>query len=114
LRANPILAWTQEHYEKPIVVTTSPFGRSAVVCDPDAIRRILVENVANYRKDLLQKRLLCPALANGLLTSEGNDWREQGRRFAPHSCIAWVARARRLKLGLVARATFISDRLHLG
>src|SRR5262249_37250392 len=83
LRKNPILVWTEQHYEQRIVVTESPFGRSAVVCDPRAIRRIMVENVENYRKDALQKRLLCPALGNGLLTSEGEDWREQRRRFAP-------------------------------
>ena len=83
LRNNPILTWTREHYEKPIVLATSMLGRSAVVCEPAAVRRILIDNVDNYRKDELQKRLLAPALGNGLLTSGGEQWRAQRRRFAP-------------------------------
>ncbi|MEQ1651490.1 MAG: cytochrome P450 [Hyphomicrobium sp.] len=83
LRKNPILTWSRQHYERPIVIEHTFLGRSAVVNDPESIRRILVDNADNYRKDDLQKKLLTPALGNGLLTSGGEDWRAQRRRFSP-------------------------------
>ena len=83
LRHNPLEAWTREHFERSIVLSSSALGHSAMVCDPSAIRRVLVENVDNYRKDELQRRLLAPALGNGLLTSGGEAWKSQRRRFAP-------------------------------
>ena len=80
---NPIEIWTRTHYERPVSVGRSIFGDSAVVCDPAGVRRIFLDNVANYRKDDLQLRLLRPGLGNGLLTSEGDDWRAQRRSLAP-------------------------------
>ena len=58
-------------------------GRITVVSDPAAIRHILVDNAANYRKDDLQRRVLAPGLGNGLLTAEGEEWRLQRRTLAP-------------------------------
>jgi cytochrome P450 len=55
----------------------------AVVSEPAAIRRVLLDNVANYRKDDLQRRVLSPGLGNGLLTAEGKQWRAQRRTVAP-------------------------------
>jgi len=54
-----------------------------VVSDPAAIRRIFVDNTANYRKDPLQKRVLGPGIRDGLLDVEGDDWRVQRRTLAP-------------------------------
>jgi cytochrome P450 len=50
---------------------------------PEGIRRILVDNVANYCKDALQRRVLSPGLGEGLLTAEGEVWRTQRRVLAP-------------------------------
>jgi cytochrome P450 len=83
LRRNPIETWTKAHFELPILVGPTILGTTAVVNDPVAIRRILVDNAANYRKDALQKRLLGPALRDGLLEAEGEDWRVQRRTLAP-------------------------------
>jgi len=83
LRRNPIETWTKAHFELPILVGPSILGTTAVVNDPAAIRRVLVDNAANYRKDALQKRLLGPALRDGLLEAEGDDWRVQRRTLAP-------------------------------
>src|SRR6202007_615527 len=54
----------------------------AAAHDPAAVRRVFLDNVANYRKDDLQLRLLRPGLGNGLLTAEGEDWRAQRRALA--------------------------------
>jgi hypothetical protein len=79
LRRNPIETWTKAHFEWPILVGPTILGTIAVVNDPAPIRRVLVDNAANYRKDALQKRVLGPGLSEGLLEAEGDDWRVQRR-----------------------------------
>jgi cytochrome P450 len=83
LRRNPIEIWTRAHYERPVMVGRTVFGKRAVVSDPAGVRRIFLDHAANYRKDNLQLRVLRPALGNGLLTAEGEDWRAQRRSLAP-------------------------------
>ena len=83
LRRNPIETWTRAHFTYPILTGTTILGPGAVVNDPAAIRRIFVDNVANYAKDALQKRILSPGLGDGLLTVEGAAWRTQRRVLAP-------------------------------
>ncbi len=63
-----------------------------MVSDPAAIRHVLVDNAANYRKDDLQRRVLAPGLGNGLLTAEGDEWRLQRRTLAPIFSPRHVAR----------------------
>jgi len=83
LRDNPLEAWTREHFENPVVIAKLPFGQVAVVSDPGAIQRVLLENAANYRKDLLQRRIVAGAFNNSLLTAEAEQWRFQRRALAP-------------------------------
>jgi cytochrome P450 len=82
LWSNPLEAWTQHHFERPVVVSKLAFGEVAVVSDPSAVNRVLVRNVDNYKKDAFQRRMLA-ILANGLLAAEGEQWRTQRRTFAP-------------------------------
>ena len=83
LQRNPIETWTQAHFERPILTGRGLLGIGAVVSHPPAIRRVLLDNVANYRKDALQKRVLSPGLHDGLLTVEGDAWKVQRRAIAP-------------------------------
>ncbi|MGH7994412.1 MAG: cytochrome P450, partial [Limisphaerales bacterium] len=55
LASNPLEAWTAAHFERPIVTGGLSIGRVAVVSDPTAIRRVLLENCDNYQKDWLQR-----------------------------------------------------------
>ncbi len=80
---NPLEIWTRAHFDLPILVGRTALGPRAVVNDPAAVRRVLLDNAANYRKDELQLRLLSPGLGNGLLTVEGDAWRAQRRSLAP-------------------------------
>lgn len=82
-RSNPLTTWTRAHYEKPIVYGKGAMGRVLVVNDPAAIRHVLLDNAANYRKDDLQRRVLAPGLGEGLLTAEGDQWRLLRRTLAP-------------------------------
>ncbi len=83
LRDNPLEAWTQAFFEQPIVTMRLPFGAVATVSDPAAIRRVLLDNAANYRKDTLQRRIVSAGLAHGLLMAEQDQWRFQRRTLAP-------------------------------
>jgi len=83
LARNPLEAWTKAHFEKPIVMGGLSIGRVALVSDPAAIRRVLMDNSQNYHKDWLQRRVLSAGLSNGLLTAEGQQWRMQRRALAP-------------------------------
>ena len=55
--------------------------------DPDEVQRVLLDNVANYAKPDITKKLLDPMIGRGLLTAEGPLWRDQRRivaaKFAP-------------------------------
>lgn len=83
IRTNPLTTWTVDHFRQPVVVGDGILGRTTVLSDPAAIRHVLVDNAANYRKDDLQRRVLAPGLGNGLLTAEGEEWRLQRRTLAP-------------------------------
>ena len=83
LVSNPLEAWTAAHFEEPIVMSGLSIGRVAVISDPAAIRRVLMENCDNYQKDWLQRRILSAGLTEGLLTAEGHQWRMQRRALAP-------------------------------
>ena len=82
-RSNPLTTWMDDHFEHLVVAADGALGRVTVISDPVAIRHVLVENAANYRKDDLQRRVLAPGLGEGLLTVEGEAWREQRRTLAP-------------------------------
>ena len=82
-RENPLTTWMEDHFEHPILAGDGVLGRVTVISEPAAIRHVLVDNAANYRKDDLQRRVLAPGLGNGLLTAEGEEWRLQRRTLAP-------------------------------
>src|SRR5690349_17720874 len=67
LRNNPRECWTKAHFEEPIVLGGFPFARVAVVSDPGAIREILVENLTDYSKSALERRILSSRLRAGLV-----------------------------------------------
>jgi len=83
LKRNPIECWARDHFEKPLVTGGLPVGHVVLVNDPGAIRRVLLENAANYRKDRLQRRVLSSGLGEGLLSAEDDQWRTQRRTVAP-------------------------------
>jgi cytochrome P450 len=91
LRRNPLEAWTRAHFEEPISVHDYSLGRVAVISEPSAIRRVLLENTQNYCKDDLQRRILGTAPREGLLTAEGEQWRRQRRVIAPLFAMRAVA-----------------------
>jgi cytochrome P450 len=80
---NPLEAWTREHFEQPIVISRLLSTQIAVVSEPSAIRRVLLDNAINYQKDWLQQRVLSNGLSGGLLSAENEQWRMQRRSLSP-------------------------------
>jgi cytochrome P450 len=83
LRDNAILAFPPEAFEEDVVYR-SFFGRRQIILNqPAGIHHILVDNPDNYRRTPATMRMLRPLLGNGLLLSEGEDWKHQRRTLAP-------------------------------
>jgi cytochrome P450 len=83
IRDNGLLGFPKAAFEEP-VTRRSLLGRSSyVLSDPDAVRRVLVDNQANYARTVGTLRILRPILGDGLLISEGAAWRHQRRALAP-------------------------------
>lgn len=108
LLSNPLEAWTQAHFEEPIVTSGLSIGRVAVVSDPAGIRRVLLDNCSNYKKDWLQQRVLSAGLLDGLLAAENAQWRVQRRALAPMFTPRSVAR---FAASMVDAAEALGDRL---
>jgi cytochrome P450 len=83
LKRNPLECFALQHFQHLIVAGGLPFGNVLLVHDPRAIRRVLLDNADNYRKDRLQRRVLSAGLNDGLLSAEGERWRSQRRVVAP-------------------------------
>lgn len=77
--------------------------RVHIPLDPAMVQHVMLDNAANYVKPDVVKRLLAPAIGEGLLTSDGPLWRDQRRivaaNFAPAAVDALVP-----EFGAVGRA----------
>src|SRR5271156_6041315 len=83
LRTNALQIWPREAYTKD-VVEQSFFGRRRFLLNSaDAIHHVLVDNIANYRRTSATLRILRPIVGEGLILSEGDEWRHQRRTIAP-------------------------------
>jgi len=83
VRTNALQIWSKSAYEQDVVVG-SALGRTRLLINaPDAIHRVLVDNAANYCRTSATIRILRPIVGEGLLLSEGEDWRHQRRTIAP-------------------------------
>lgn len=80
---DPIQMWSERHFTEPQLHGSSAFGEILVVSHPEGVRHVLTENAANYVKGDLQRRVLGPMLAEGLLLTEGEAWRRARRILAP-------------------------------
>jgi len=100
LRENALLAFPPQAFEDDVVFR-SFFGRQQIILNrPQGIHHILVEKPENYRRTPATIRMLRPLLGNGLLLSQGEDWKHQRRTVAP----AFAPRTMPLLASHVARA----------
>ena len=78
-------------FEQPIFRSKSLFGGTVMVHDPDGIRRVLLDNVANYPKDEMSNRIFTAMFGEGLLSAGPQMWRKHRRIMAPAFAPAAVA-----------------------
>ena len=83
LRTNVLSLWPRAAYEENTLVVRLFGRRHFLFNNPDAIRRVLVENLANYRRPPATRRILQPIVGDGLLLSEGTEWQKQRQIIAP-------------------------------
>lgn len=79
----PLNMWSERHFSEPVLFARGALGAAINVSDPAGIRHVLLENARNYDKGELQRRVLGPLLAEGLLLVEGEDWKRARRIMAP-------------------------------
>ncbi|MFT3811173.1 MAG: cytochrome P450 [Micropepsaceae bacterium] len=82
-RRNLLTAFSHTVYQE-LMIRRGLFGQPVwIVSDPEAVKRILLDNAGNYPKGAQQQRRLKPAVGDGLLTAGGDSWRWQRRTTAP-------------------------------
>jgi cytochrome P450 len=83
VRTNALTIWPQAAYRQDTTVRNF-LGRINVLLNaPDAIHHVLVGSPGNYRRSPASIRILRPITGEGLLLSEGDDWKLQRRTIAP-------------------------------
>ena len=80
---SPIATFPVAAYEEPVWESNYFFGRSLLVSDPTGVKRVLLDNVANYPKAEMEMEVLAAAFGDGLLTSQGEKWRSHRRIMSP-------------------------------
>lgn len=83
LRRNALASWSAQAYEAELLEGRLLGRRRLLLNGPAAIRRVLIDNTANYRRSPATVRILEPIIGRGLFLSEGDAWRHQRRTLAP-------------------------------
>lgn len=80
---NPLDFWSADMYAGELSALQAGRHRFWTASGAQAAQAVLLDDAASFRKSGLVLRMLRPALGNGLLTAEGEDWRRQRRAAAP-------------------------------
>jgi cytochrome P450 len=73
-----------EAFEQPVYFSKSILGKVLMVNDPEGVRRILLDNVANYPKNDLEIEFFSAMFGEGLLSAPGPKWRVHRKVMAPY------------------------------
>ncbi len=89
-----VYGWSELAFRLPYMRRNVLGFRVHIPLEPELVQRVLLDNAGNYVKPDIVKKLLAPAIGQGLLTSDGPLWREQRRivaaNFAPAAVDALV------------------------
>ncbi|WP_370337780.1 cytochrome P450 [Parvularcula marina] len=79
---NPMAMYSPTYFRQPVVTARAGTKLFAQIMDPDLAQEILQDQETFGRSEYAE-RFLRPALGNGLLTAEKDDWRPQRRAASP-------------------------------
>jgi cytochrome P450 len=82
-KGNPFEIMPLAAFEQPVYLATSPLGKVLIVNDLDSVRRILLDNVANYPKHALGDEFFSAMFGEGLLSAPNLKWRTHRKVMAP-------------------------------
>ncbi len=80
---NPLEALPPEVFSESLVYSKLNGQARLYLCDPALIHHALVRHADCLSKGRISRRVLRPALGDGLLTAEGHDWRRQRQSISP-------------------------------
>ncbi len=80
---NPLKVWPRSVYEEPYHCVPWMGRRFHYFRHPDHVRALLHEHPDVFEKSPFQKRLLGPAVGEGLLSAMGDHWKFQRRAASP-------------------------------
>ena len=89
-RGNPFEIIPLEAFEQPFYVFKSIMGRVLMVNEPEGVRRVLLDNVANYPKEKLGDEFFTAMFGEGLLSAPPAKWRIHRKVMAPSFGTRWV------------------------
>ena len=69
-------------YRQPIV-SGEMLIRWHMLADPGGMKRVMLDNLANYPKSEIMRRMLRPAIGESLFNADGADWKWQRQAVAP-------------------------------
>jgi cytochrome P450 len=82
-RGNAFEVIPLQAYEQPVYLAKSLLGSVLMVNDPEGVRRILLDNVANYPKNGLEIEFFSAMFGEGLLSAPHAKWRTHRKVMAP-------------------------------
>ena len=82
-RGNAFEVIPLQAYEQPVYLAKSMLGKVLMVNDPEGVRRILLDNVANYPKNDLEIEFFSAMFGEGLLSAPPAKWRTHRKVMAP-------------------------------
>src|SRR5579863_1652331 len=69
-------------YRQPIV-SGDMLIRWHMLADPGGMKRVMLDNLANYPKSEIMRRMLRPAIGESLFNADGAEWKWQRQAVAP-------------------------------
>jgi len=69
-------------YRQPIV-SGEMLMRWHMLADPAGMKRVMLDNLSNYPKSEIMRRMLRPAIGDRLFNADGADWKWQRQAVAP-------------------------------
>jgi cytochrome P450 len=82
-KGNPFEIIPLAAYEQPFYLSKWLLGSVLIVSDPEGVRRVLLDNVANYPKEDLGDQFFSAMFGEGLLSAPDAKWRTHRKVMAP-------------------------------